>query len=111
MKEGTIVADQTAGGAPRVQRGFSRQLGIYYSNCALVATSPRDISIYFGRYVPATDDAGTQTMGELYERQIYMSVEQAENLAQALNATLDAYRAARATQAAAAPAQRKPPQR
>jgi hypothetical protein len=71
---------------------MSKQMAIYYSNCAMVGTSPRDISLFFGRYVPATDDQGNQTMAEFYERQVYMTVEQAESLAQALTQTVKAYK-------------------
>jgi hypothetical protein len=71
---------------------MSNQMAIYYSNCAMVATSPRDISLFFGRFAPVSDDKGSQTLGELYERQIYMTVEQAEDLVKMLSRTLDAYK-------------------
>jgi Protein of unknown function (DUF3467) len=84
---------------PSVSRGparmMSNQMGIYYSNCAMVATSPRDISLFFGRYTPVPDDKGGQTLGELYERQIYMTIEQAEDLAKMLARTLEAFRSRR----------------
>ncbi|MEW6136587.1 MAG: DUF3467 domain-containing protein [Thermodesulfobacteriota bacterium] len=73
-------------------RMMSNQMAIYYSNCALVATSPRDISLFFGRFVPVPDK-GSQGLGELYERQIYMTVEQAEDLARMLTQTVKMYRA------------------
>lgn len=64
----TAPADQP-GQLPRI---MSRQMAIYYSNCAMVATTPKDISLIFGRYVPANNQQGEQTMAELYERHIYM---------------------------------------
>jgi hypothetical protein len=76
-------------------RMMSQQMAIYYSNCALVATSPRDISLFFGRFVPVPDK-GSQGLGELYERQIYMTVEQAEDLARMLTQTVRMYRSRRA---------------
>lgn len=79
-----------AGVPPRM---MSTQLGIYYANCAMIATSPRDVSLFFGRYVPASDDKGGQRLGELYERQIYMTVEQAEDLAKVLTQTVQAFKA------------------
>jgi hypothetical protein len=72
-------------------RMMSQQMAIYYSNCAMVATSPRDISLFFGRFVPIPDK-GSQGLGELYERQIYMTVEQAEDLARMLTQTVRMYR-------------------
>ncbi|MGB6068021.1 MAG: DUF3467 domain-containing protein [Desulfomonilaceae bacterium] len=81
---------------PSTNRGparmMSNQMGIYYSNCAMVATSPRDISLFFGRFVPVSGDKGAQSLGELYERQIYMTVEQAEDLVKMLTRTLEAFR-------------------
>jgi hypothetical protein len=64
-------------------------MAIYYSNCAMVATTPKDISLIFGRYVPANNQQGEQTMAELYERHIYMTVEQAEELKNTLTRTLE----------------------
>ena len=79
----------TAGGMSRI---MSRQMAVYYSNCVMIATSPRDISIYFGRYMPMADEAGGQKLSELYERQIYMTIEQAEDLAKSLTKTVELIR-------------------
>ena len=65
-------------------------MGVYYSNCAMIATSPRDISVYFGRYVPGSSPKGEQTLVELYEHQIYMTLGQAEDLVRILTRTLEA---------------------
>jgi hypothetical protein len=91
MANGEQEAKQTApvdqpGQLPRI---MSRQMAIYYSNCAMVATTPKDISLIFGRYVPANNQQGEQTMAELYERHIYMTVEQAEELKNTLTRTLE----------------------
>ena len=59
------------------------------------STTPRDISLYFGRFTPVADDKGNQSLGELYERQIYMTIEQAEDLAKMLTRTLEAVRSRR----------------
>jgi hypothetical protein len=77
-------------------RMMSQQMAIYYSNCAMVATSPRDISLFFGRFVPVPDK-GSQGLGELYERQIYMTIEQAEDLARMLTQTVRMYRSRQAS--------------
>ncbi len=74
---------------------MSNQMGIYYSNCAMVATTPRDISLFFGRYSPVPDEKGGQTLGEFYERQIYMTIEQAEDLVKMLTRTLEAFKSRR----------------
>ncbi|MGO8822960.1 MAG: DUF3467 domain-containing protein [Desulfomonilaceae bacterium] len=79
--------EEITGGLTRI---MSRQMAIYYSNCALVATTPKDISLIFGRYVPANNQQGEQTMAELYERHIYMTFEQAEELSKTLARTVEA---------------------
>lgn len=89
VAEATPVADESGSSGP--QRLMSNQMGVYYSNCAMVAMSPRDISLYFGRYVPTRDNKGGQQLTELYERQIYMTVEQAQDLVKMLSQTIDMY--------------------
>ena len=84
---------QQPGGPARM---MARQMGMYYSNCAMVATSPRDISLFFGRFVPGSNEQGGQSMVELYEHQIYMTVEQAEDLVRILTQTLEATKARKA---------------
>jgi len=63
----------------------------------MIASSPRDIAIFFGRFVPTTDEKGGQKLVELYERQVYMTLEQAEDLATVLNQTVAAFKARRKT--------------
>jgi hypothetical protein len=97
------MANETTGqeGAPQRQpqsgpaRMMSERMSIYYSNTAMVATSPRDISLFFGRYVPAKDQGGGQTLVELYEQQVYMTVQQAEDLATLLSRTVEAIKSAK----------------
>lgn len=72
-----------------IARIMSRQMHIYYANCAMVATSPKDVAVMFGRYVPTSEEGGGQRMAELYERQIYMTLEQADELARALTRTVE----------------------
>ncbi len=72
---------------------MSPQMSIYYSNSVMVATSPKDVSLYFGRYVPTTTEDGGQTLTEFYERQVYMTYQQAEELMRALMQTMEALRA------------------
>jgi hypothetical protein len=97
------MADESTGqeGAPQrpAQSGparmMSERMSIYYSNCAMAATSPRDVSVFFGRYVPAKDQSGGQTLVELYEQQVYMTVQQAEDLAALLSRTVEAIKSAK----------------
>jgi len=77
----------------RPTRVMSQQMGIYYSNCALVALSPRDVSLFFGRYFPMSDGKGPTALGELYERQVYMTIEQAEDLVRMLTESIQGYKA------------------
>lgn len=86
QESGKTAPVEQPGQLPRI---MSRQMAIYYSNCAMVATTPKDISLIFGRYVPANNQQGEQTMAELYERHIYMTVEQAEELKNTLTRTLE----------------------
>jgi hypothetical protein len=76
-------------------RMMSGQLSVYYANCVMIATSPRDLSLFFGRFVPTPDEQGGQKLAEVYERQVYMTIEQAEDLANVLNQTVKAFRARR----------------
>lgn len=52
----------------------------YYSNCAIVATSNREISVIFGRHVTIYAGTPHQTAVPVYERQILMTVDQVEDL-------------------------------
>jgi hypothetical protein len=94
MKENEPASSKPAKGQTKEgpARAMSRQMAVHYANCAMVATSPRDISLFFGRYVPGTDDKGEQKLVELYETQIYMTVGQAEDLAQILTRTVDMFK-------------------
>jgi hypothetical protein len=74
-------------------RALSQQIGIYYSNCAPGALSARDISLFFGRYVPTSNDQGSRALGERHERQIYMTIEQAEDLVQMLTQSIQTFKA------------------
>ena len=57
---------------PRIMSG---QMAIYYTNCTMLGTSPKDVSVFFGRYTPTANEKGEQVLAELYERQVYMTIE------------------------------------
>jgi hypothetical protein len=101
MKGTDPESSKPAGEQPmeRPARAMSRQMAVHYANCAMVATSPRDISLFFGRYVPGTDDKGEQKLVELYETQVYMTVDQAEDLAKILTQTVNMFRTNKKTSA------------
>ena len=85
-------------GPPAAQETRSNQpvrivpdtISIYYSNTVMVATSPVDICLYFGRYSQTRNENQEPVPAELYERQIYMTMDQAKRLAQVLNQTIQA---------------------
>lgn len=68
-------------------RAVQEQISSYYSNCAMLSTTPLDISIYFGRLIPVNNEKGEQGLAEYYERQIIVTVEQARKIAGALMQT------------------------
>lgn len=69
-------------------RALQDQIQSYYSNCAMLATTPLDISIYFGRLIPVNNEKGEQGLAEFYERQVIVTVEQAKKIASALMQTV-----------------------
>jgi hypothetical protein len=71
------------------------EIPIYYSNCAMVSTSPMDLSLFFGRYNPVNKENGEQVLAECYDKQIIVTFEQARNLARAIVQTLQMVDSAR----------------
>jgi hypothetical protein len=74
--------------AQAVNRVIPDSLTVYYSNCAMVSTSPVDLSLYFGRFVQLQSGSDDQAPIEMYDKQIILTYEQARNLAVALTQTL-----------------------
>lgn len=72
----------------------------HYANCAMIMTSPADLSVYFGRYQPITGPGGEHALAEVYETEVTMNFEQAWKLCSALVQTLRTLAAGR-TQGAA----------
>jgi len=48
--------------------------------------------LYFGRLAPVPDGKGPRALGEFYERQVYMTIEQAEDLVRMLTQTIQAFK-------------------
>ncbi len=76
-------------------RAVQDQIQSYYSNCAMLATTPLDISIYFGRLIPVNNEKGEQSLAEYYEKQITVTVDQAKKIANALMQTVQVMEARR----------------
>jgi hypothetical protein len=94
MEQGNPQATPPAtANAEQRLRAVQEQIQSYYSNCAMLATTPLDISLYFGKLVPITRDNGEQGLAEYYERQIIVTIEQAKKLANALQQTVQAIEA------------------
>ncbi len=87
--EDTLVTS----GEAKPNMALSPQLSVYYANCTVVATTHRDISLFFGRIAPMNDGKGAQRLVELYENQIYMTLEQAEDLLEVLTQTVQGFKA------------------
>ena len=66
------------------ERTVSAPVETYYSGCALVMSSPAEISLYFGRYILKGLDDGRPGLSQIYEKQVYMTVDEAEKLAEAI---------------------------
>jgi len=60
----------------------------------MVASSPVDISLYFGRYTLKDLDTGRPVLVQVFEKQLYMTVDEAERLGQAILRTVQVFRAA-----------------
>jgi hypothetical protein len=65
----------------QLPRIVPKGLAVYYSNCALVTSSHRELSVMFGRVGTADGHPG---LAEVYERHIYMTVDQAIDVARAI---------------------------
>lgn len=65
---------------------------MYYSNCALVANSPRELSILFGRYLTPPPHIRDAKPVPIFAKQIFMTVEQAEELIEILRDAVDAFK-------------------
>lgn len=79
---------------PQAQQG--QRVEFYYTNCAAVMASPKEISVFFGRYIPVPSEGRGTTMAPLYEKQILMTVEQALELVGALKKAVDDFQVKRA---------------
>jgi len=82
-------------GQPRPPQMGPPRIDSYYSSVAIVATSPREISVIFGRYVPTFGQGGEQGATPVFERQILMTVEQVEDLVRTLNQAVQDFKTRR----------------
>lgn len=91
---GNFPPGQQAGSPP--MQGAGPRIDSYYSSLAIVATSPREISVIFGRYLPMLGPTGEQGIAPVFEKQILMTVEQVEDLVKILGKAAEDFRARRA---------------
>jgi hypothetical protein len=73
----------------------------YYSNVAMVLSSPVDVSIVFGRYVSAFSPSEGQKTFPVYEKQILMTLDQAEHLVETLARAVEDLKKRKAAEASA----------
>ncbi|MCX5862651.1 MAG: hypothetical protein WCG29_04020 [Desulfomonile sp.] len=90
---GPVLQPEKSSGLERV---VSDHIEPYYSGCAMVVSSPVEISLYFGRYVLKGLDRGAPSLAQVYEKQVYMTAEEAEKLAQAILQTARMFKSKRA---------------
>jgi len=97
MTERNNTGPQDIGGQPPqgLRKIMAGQMNVYYSNCAMVATTHRELSLFFGRLVPVGDPSRVSQLAELYEKHIYLTLEQAEDLVRVMNQTIQAFKAGR----------------
>lgn len=94
MTEQSQQANRPEGAAQAPQRILTEFVDTYYAGCAMVASSPVDISLYFGRYSLKDLDTGRPVLVQVFEKQLYMTVDEAERLGQAILRTVQVFRAA-----------------
>lgn len=67
-------------------------LDVYYSNCMLVANSQRELSVLFGRYATPPPHLRDAKPLPIFAKQIFMTVEQAEELIEILRGAVEAFK-------------------
>ncbi len=96
MEQNNPQPTQAGAAAPDSRlRAVQDQIQSYYSNCAMLSTTPLDISIYFGRLIPINNEKGEQGLAEYYEKQITMTIDQAKKIGSALMQTVQVMEARR----------------
>jgi hypothetical protein len=92
-----VKQPERAAGAAQPPRIVKDTVGRHYANCAMIMTSPADLSVYFGRYQPMSGPGGEHALAEVYDVEVTMNFEQAWKLCSALVQTLRALSAGRAS--------------
>ena len=101
------AGDKEAPPMTSLPRIVPKGLAVYYSNSALVTASHRELSVMFGRVGTAD---GAPGLAEVYERHIYMTVEQAIDVARAILMTAQKFQENRQLMEANRAANAKMPQ-
>ena len=92
----TATQPTPAPGSP--SRMMSNQMATYYCNCAIAATSAKDISLFLGKLVRMPGEQGAPRLVELFERQVDMTVEQAQEIISVLTQTVEVFKAKKGTE-------------
>lgn len=66
----------------------------YYAGCSMVVSSPVDICVYFGRYTLKDLETGRPNLVQLFEKQVYLTPDEAERVGQAILRTVQVFKAA-----------------
>lgn len=83
--------EQTAAAPARSLTDF---VDTYYAGCTMVVSSPVDICVYFGRYTLQDLETGHPNLVQLFEKQVYLTPEEAERVGQAILRTVQVFKAA-----------------
>lgn len=95
MKQGAenvSRAEQQTPAAPA--RSMTDFVDTYYAGCTMVVSSPVDVCVYFGRYTLRDLETGRPNLVQLFEKQVYLSPDEAERVGQAILRTVQVFKAA-----------------
>jgi|UniRef100_A0A7C4ETB4 hypothetical protein len=94
MKEAPDNATQEPRAAGTPARSLPDFVDTYYAGCTMVVSSPVDICVYFGRYTLKDLETGRPGLVQIFEKQVYLTPEEAERVGQAILKTVQVFKAA-----------------
>ncbi|MGC8906108.1 MAG: hypothetical protein ACP5M0_01535 [Desulfomonilaceae bacterium] len=94
MREAPDKAAQEANAAGTPTRTLPEFVDTYYAGCTMVVSSPVDICVYFGRYTLKDLESGRPGLVQVFEKQVYLTPEEAERVGQAILKTVQVFKAA-----------------
>ncbi len=94
MKQGSEKTNkEDLASPPASVRSMSDFVDTYYAGCSMVVSSPVDICVYFGRFTLKDLDTGRPNLVQLFEKQVYLTPDEAERLGQAIIKTVQVFKA------------------